>query len=530
MRGVANDAVRWLIAGFIGLLALVLSARERLALRLYRRRQQVLRRRFGISDRTPILPYGPEIERLVRERAAELGSGTRFALTSGSSAAPKRLLYTPGRLRQTKAVFVDAFVRACRTFRLSRRSLFVLSALSQDESLTAQLLSERGRPSALALLQAPYRVQSDPAIRTLVDEHGATAVRFFLLVVSNPGVLYATNPSTLAAFLDQVAADWEAATALVRRFESRPGSLPRAVHRLVARLASRGWEDRLHSVATAAAALPVERWLPGLQAYLTWTGGYVTPFLRRVREHLPWPRFRLVPMYSMSTEVVETVPSFLDRDEPAFLPVGPGVLYEFLPLRGDDAEPDDPARLLPAAQLQPGRLYTMVVSDGFGLRRYQTGDVFLCRRLVRGLPDLAFVRRRGLEHSFTGEKLTAQQASAAFDRTRNVLGLPEGLHLALVPSWPAGEPVPHYRLVVIGPAPLPAVELATLASRCQSELEEQNSEYRGKVASARLRPLRGTCLSEERFARLVGGARHRGSWEAQFKFLPLYRTRWESSA
>ena len=169
----------------------------------------------------------------------------------------------------------------------------------------------------------------------------------------------------------------------------------------------------------------------------------------------------------------------------------------------------------------------MVVSDGYGLRRYQTGDVFLCRRKVAGLPDLAFVRRRGLEHSFTGEKLTGEQTSSAFARARAHLGLPASTYLSLVPSWPPGDAVPHYRLVVVSQGDGDLPDLAQLASRCQSELEAENPEYRSKTGSARLGPLRPLALPAETFARSVGGERHRASWEAQFKFLPLYRTRWE---
>jgi hypothetical protein len=526
MRAAFNDAVRWLIARCIGAVgwALAIDLHRRIA--GYRRHQGRLRRRLDISDDAPVLGYGPELEALVARRAAALGPAARFALTSGSSAAPKRLLYTPRRLRATKRAFVDAFARLCAGFGVRRRSLFVLSALADDGSLTAHLLSEPGSPSALALLQAPYRALSHPALRQLVREHGATAVRLFLITVANPGVLYATNPSTLSTFLDDVVADWTRATVLIRRFRSAPESLPADLPALVARLASRGWTRRLDEAAASPAPLPVWRWAPGLQAYLTWTGGYVAPFLERLRAHLPERRYRRIPMYSMSTETIETVPHVVSAGDAAFVPLGPGVLYEFLPL-DEDAATDRAGRLLSPWALQPGARYTMVVSDGFGLRRYQTGDVFLCRRLVNGLPDLTFLRRRGLEHSFTGEKLTAQQAAAAFERARAQVPLPAGTHLALVPSWPAGEPIPHYQLVAIAGQRIGAEQLERLAERCQSALEEQNDEYRSKVASARLGPLRAEAIDPEGFARAVGGERHRDSWEAQFKFLPLYRARWE---
>jgi hypothetical protein len=518
------------MARLIGMLGLLASLVERVRIARHATVQARLRRRFAIALATPILGYGPEIERLIAERAARLPGAKRFALTSGSSATPKRLVYTPARLRATKLVFVDVYARACRALRIRRRSLFVLSPLAADESLTAQLLAERRPPSFLATLQAPYRLQSDPAIRALADRYGATAVRLFLIATCNPGVLYATNPSTLSTFLDAVADDWPAASALARDYQRAPGSFPSRVAAIVRRLDSRGAGARRRAVADSATALPLATWAPAVEATITWTGGYVAPFVERLATHLPPDRYRLVPMYSMSTETIETVSHFEGRGDPAFLPLAPGVLYEFLP--EEEATPalaaDQPSRLLTPDRLETGRTYTLVVSDDHGLRRYQTADVFLCRGRVRGLPDLSFVRRRGLEHSFTGEKLTAEQAAQAFAGARRERQLPASTYLSLVPSWPAGESIPHYKLAVVTAARGPLPDLAPLAAHCQATLEALNPEYRSKVASRRLAPLRPLALTTEAFARAVGSQHHADRWEAQFKFLPLYRATWES--
>ena len=172
----------------------------------------------------------------------------------------------------------------------------------------------------------------------------------------------------------------------------------------------------------------------------------------------------------------------------------------------------------------------MVASDPHGLRRYQTGDLFLCKGFVRGLPDLAFVRRRDLEYSFTGEKLTAEQVGAALGRLREEYAeLGDDGYLACVPSQPAGDPVPHYKLVLVGGdcagTQVPAEELA---ARCDELLGEVNREYKGKRSGGRLGPVRFARARPGDFARRVGGSRRGDGWEAQFKFLPLYRNTWES--
>jgi hypothetical protein len=227
-------------------------------------------------------------------------------------------------------------------------------------------------------------------------------------------------------------------------------------------------------------------------------------------------------MYAMATELIETVTHFTGtaNDPPAFLPLAPGVLYEFGPADG----PDDPATLLGPLELVPGRSYTLVASDAFGLRRYQTGDVFACTRRIApgGLPDLHFQRRRDLSYSFTGEKLTGEQATAVLDGLRGA-GLDSGAFATLIPSQPADEAIPHYRLLIAAPTAAAAPELSALADRCEALLRALNPEYRAKTASGRLGPVRAMALPVEALASLVGGARQQRTWEAQLKFLPLYQ-------
>ena len=256
-------------------------------------------------------------------------------------------------------------------------------------------------------MQAPYRAQSDPALLALKERYGASALRLLVLTLANPGMLYATNPSTLSAFLDEVEGDWEAAAALVRLVVRDPQRVSPGARRILRRLAGRGSRERLERVAESASPLPITAWNPAFTIYVCWTGGTVTPFLERLDRRLPAPRFRREPMYSMSTETVATIPDHR-RAETAFLPAAPGVVHEFLGGAG--------AGLLGSRELEPGAVYEMVVSHRFGLRRYATGDLFRVERFVGGLPDLRFAGRRGLGWSFTGEKLTAEQVDQALRR------------------------------------------------------------------------------------------------------------------
>src|SRR6185436_20713354 len=113
MRGLINDGLRRAIACAIRAFGFVLTLRHRIRVRNFIRTQKRLRIRYGITDHTPVLPYGPELEYLIKSASANAGKTARFASTSGSTSTPKRILYTKRRLRIVKHAFVDFFARCC---------------------------------------------------------------------------------------------------------------------------------------------------------------------------------------------------------------------------------------------------------------------------------------------------------------------------------------------------------------------------------------------------------------------------------
>ena len=526
MRGLLNDFLRGLIALGIRWLGLVLILLQRVQIRIFLLNQRRLIRRYGITPDTPVLNFGSELELLIESAAARADKSARFAWTSGSTSKPKRILYTTRRLRKVKRAYIEFCARCCWSLSIKRTSLYVFSALDTDDSLTSMLLQETGLPRYLSSLQAPYRVQCHPAIQTLVRGYGATAVRLWILAIANPGVLYSTNPSTLSTFLDELATNWHRTTRLIRDWQRNSGVFDSVVRRIARQLESRGSKARLEHIASSEVPLPFHVCVPAVQTYICWVGGYVKPFVDRLATHLPANRYRLVPMYSMSTETLETVGHF-DGDKVTFLPLASGVLYEFI----EEGAEDVPQNLLKADQLQPGGTYSMVVSDPYGLRRYQTGDLFRCEGFAAGLPDLSFLRRRDLEYSFTGEKLTAEQVLTMFQRLRaEYPQLPADRFLTCVPSHPFGEPIPHYKILLVnGHGRDVGVTVDELASRCNELLSEVNREYKTKYESGRLGQVRFMFLPQGDFIDRVGGSQKGKGWEAQFKFLPLYRSTWESA-
>lgn len=518
MQTAINDALRWWIARWLGFAGWFLERFVHLGrIRRHHDTQLSLRRRYQIEDHTPVLPYGPALQASIESFVAA-NPDAKLALTSGSTAEPKRIAYTAARIRQTKWMYIDCFARAFYALGVRRKSLYVFSALSGDDSLTGLLLAEPKLPPYISGLQAPYRVH--PVLGELTERFGATAVRLWVLLLANPGVIYATNPSTLSTFFDAITDDWSNAAALARAHVEAPDSLPEIAHRAAKRIRSAGWQRRLER-SMQGHRPPIDTLFEGLEAYICWDGGYVRPFLDRVAIHLADDRYTRIAMYSMSTETIETVTDISDG-QVRFVPLGPGVLYEFIAEGADDTPQD----ILRPEQLEVGSAYAMVVSDAYGLKRYQTDDLFECEAFVDGLPALRFLRRRSLEYSFTGEKLTAEQLAAAYDALRGRFDDLQGeVFLTCVPSQPPSASVPHYKLVVIGDA---STEDAVLAAAFDRSLTGINEEYAAKRNSGRLAAPQVVRTSVQTLVKRVGSDRQVDSWESQFKLLPLYRRTWES--
>lgn len=496
--------------------------------------QAALRERYGVTPDTPLRGYDDETRAAVLA-FARAQADARIATTSGSTGAPKQIAYTRARLKQYQRDSYSVGMRAYARHRVRRPGIFIFASLKADDSFASLVLENRRvwPPWLLGLIE-PSRYLSHPALLRYADEHGANAARLWLMTVADPGLLYATNPSTLAVFFSDVTARWRESTALVRRFVGGELDDDEDLQRIARRVGTAGFRARLDEVARADAPLPVWSYLPGLCAWCSWDGGYVTSFLAQVRRHLPGERYAHVPMYSMSTETIETLTWFDDDGEARFLPLGPGVLYELLP----EGAADDPAQLVPATSAEPGRVYSMVVSDPWGLRRYQTDDLFRCEALVRGLPDLRFLRRRGLAYSFTGEKLTGEQLSLAFDELRRAFpALQEGVELACFPSHPEEGALPGYRLALaVTRAGELDLDLDAVAAALDQALMRLNTELKDKRDSGRLRPTVAVVVPYEALAAALDTRTvsdddvNKRAWESQFKLTPLVKTPWEQVA
>jgi hypothetical protein len=145
------------------------------------------------------------------------------------------------------------------------------------------------------------------------------------------------------------------------------------------------------SAALAGAALDTAQLWPGLACISCWTDGASAAFAATLAAR--FPQAAIDPKGVLATEA----PITLSYGEKAFcIPALTQCVTEFVDSAGQ-------AHLCDA--LEPGATYRAVITTCGGLYRYDIGDLFQCRAVHGGVPELAFVGRAGLTCDLVGEKL-----------------------------------------------------------------------------------------------------------------------------
>jgi hypothetical protein len=224
------------------------------------------------------------------------------------------------------------------------------------------------------------------------------------------------------------------------------------------------------------ARLPAKKVWPELELAISWRSPMLTPYLRLLEPHLAGVASR--DYLLMASEGVMAVPL---RDGESGGAVAIGIhFYEFVPEEQYGRE--SPDVLLPH-QLEVGRQYVVLLSNASGLYRYDIGDVVRVIRFERRTPVIEFLHRAGRTCSFTGEKLTEAQVSAAAADASAIIGVVLR-SFTLVPVLDEG--LPHYRWLVEPDREVDRRTLIALLHSFETKLGEHNSEYAAKRKSLRL--------------------------------------------
>jgi hypothetical protein len=168
----------------------------------------------------------------------------------------------------------------------------------------------------------------------------------------------------------------------------------------------------------------------------------------------------------MSTEGAVTVPFGEGKGSPLAVDSG---FFEFV----------DGECVLPAWDLEHGRTYRVLLSNRFGLYRYDTADLVEVVGFTAQAPRLVFKGRAGLATDFCGEKLTEEFVLSCMQAASD--GPP--LFAILAPS---SEPHPHYVLYV--DRETDTLRLAAFADRLELQLR-RNPQYAYARHLGQLSPL-----------------------------------------
>jgi hypothetical protein len=324
------------------------------------------------------------------------------------------------------------------------------------------------------------------------------------LVGKDLHTISAINPSTLISLRDLLA---EHGAELVR--DLRAGTLEGRPYGAPDEEAARHLETVLRDPDFSL----TDVW-PSLSLYTCWLSASAGLYAAKL--DAVFPGVAKLPFMSCGTEGVTTIPV---DDSLHSQPLAVGqAFFEFVPADvplGELVERGEPVETLLFDQVEPDRDYHLIMTQGNGLYRLWTGDIYHVDRIVDGTPWVHFVHRAGIFHSFTGEKITESQVTQAIERGLAAHGLGTGLYMC-GPHW--GEP-PHYIVVTEAPEPSPALDLS-LSAAVDTALHDINIEYASKRDSGRLGALEVVTVPHDAITAYIESRRQAGN-ATQYKYKPF---------
>ena len=363
------------------------------------------------------------------ETSALFGPGAEvlmFALTSGTTAAPKTIPVTRESLADTKAGWSIWGILAFDDHPgiLNRGLRPILQLVSNwRESFTPAGIPLGAITGLTAQMQNPL-VRQTYVMPPATMRIGAIEAKYYaalrLSIHRDLGTIIAANPATLLAIArlgDRVKSTLIRDVAdgtISHDFEVPPDV--RAALRFRTRFPRRRAARRLEAIVDRTGRLLPKDYWPNLEFLANWTGGTMGAYLSHYPEYFGDRPIRDIGL--IASEGRFTIP--IQDGTPG------GVLdirhhyYEFIP--EDRADQDQP-ETVEAVDLIEGRNYFILPTTSGGLYRYQIHDLVRCVGFRGKAPILAFLNKGAHYSSLTGEKLSEFQVVAAVDGAVGDLGL-----------------------------------------------------------------------------------------------------------
>ncbi|MFW6146340.1 MAG: GH3 auxin-responsive promoter family protein [Planctomycetota bacterium] len=433
------------------------------------------------ADTVPVGDYDARAAYLERVYAGEVEAlfppGERivlFALTSGTTAAPKRIPITAGAL--------DAYRRGWNAFgykMLTDHPAAWLRKILQISSGGVDGHSPAGVPcgSVSGLLAASQkrivrRMYVGAAAGAIADPAARLYTLARLAIGEDVGLISTANPSSVLQLLATAETHLDA---LLRDLADGTLTPPGAVEpSLRRRLTPRKQPGRARAIERRLAAgggTVTTRTFWDLALLAHWTGGTLGLYLPELRRRAPGVPLRDIGL--LASEGRLSLP--LADGTPAGAADILGAFLEFIPAGEADARRPT---VLRTHEVDVGGEYLVVLTNRCGLWRYNIGDRVRVEGFIGDTPLIAFLSKDAHTANLTGEKLTEHQLVAAMAAVSRRLAVPIDRFLA----QPCFAPTPHYRIT----AEPPAAGAPRLAELLDGELRRLNIEYAAKRRSGRL--------------------------------------------
>lgn len=414
-----------------------------------------------------------------------------FALTSGTTAAPKHLPVLETAMAREADISIQWLHRALRDHPsfLDHSALCMMGPLVEGNAPcgtpygsasgmmygSLQALASRSfvLPRVLADIK-DYALRYYLAARLALEQEisfAATPNPATLIRIAETGIEH--SEAIVRAIHDGILADR-------RLLERTPTDAP-ALDALGAglkpnRLRARFLEQVIHQ---HDGLLPFACWKT-LRLIGCWLGGSIGFQTEKLSKYYGTD----VPRRDLGYRTSEGSFTIPDRDgSPAGILALRNHYYEFVP---DAERTARPKRPLGCHEIEPGRQYRIIVTNGNGLYRYDMNDIVEVHDFYNRTPRIAFVRKGGDMLNIAGEKLHLNHFLKAFQRLKEQHKV-SIVQFRIVPNY---EALRCEIFLQADPAPSRACWLATVLPFLDDALAEANIEYAGRRRSKRLKPPR----------------------------------------
>lgn len=454
------------------------------------------------QERVPLSEWEDVAPWVDRVAAGETGVLTRAPVralepTSGSSSAAKRIPYTAAMQREIRRAVAPwvfdlyrrrpGLVRGCAYWSITpialeeeREDSAVRVGFEEDSEYLGGFWS-RLVDQTLAVPGAVRRARDVETFRY--------TTLLYLLRRADLTVISVWHPSFLTLLVDALPRHWENLLKDVERGTSTVAGTLAPLPRRAAEL------KRVHPEETT-------RIWPRLGLLSCWGDGHAALHLPELARR--FPGVEIQPKGLLATEAFVTIP--FEGKAPL------AIRSHFFEFISEGAEGERP-RL--AHEVEPGGVYSVVVTTGGGLYRYKLGDRVEMTGFMGRTPSLRFLGREGHTSDLRGEKLHESFVAGALERAFRRTGAAPRFAL-LAPEVPADPAAaPGYTLYLEIENPVPG-----LAQALEEELAA-NPLYRACVALGQLAPAKTFLIEGDAFALYLRRHRERGQRMGDVKPLAL---------